>query len=413
MHRMPGYTFFSFGDAVTARGCMLVLMVVASAPVGVMPAAAQDLTVTGQVRPRYEYRDPVGGEKDDFSSMRTRLAVRSVTESGLTVFAQLQDVRLFGEEGHPLFDYSADGLDLHQGYLRFQGQRAPWLTTTVGRMESPLGGERLIGAVGWAQQGQSFDGVRFDIQTDRTHWVVSGFIVGEDSAPAAGREEDLLSIYGTIEDVGPGHLEVYWLNDRISAGTESDEHLIGSRYVFGGSIFGRAEATIARGTRADSDVSAYMFGGRAGTLLGDEGQLSATVWYDYLSGDDPDTQDIEVFNTFFGTNHKFYGFADLFLNIPSHTGGAGLQDLAVKLLYRPDADLSVGLDVHTFRAADGSSLTDSHFGEEVDLTVTRPYMENLTATFGLSRVFQADGLAEIGRLSESMTWFYVMLNATF
>ncbi len=412
MHRIPGYTFLSFLDALTARGPVITLMVAVAAPLAVMPVAAQDVTVTGQVRPRYEFRDPVAGEPDDFVSMRTRLSVRSERDSGLTLFAQVQDVRLFGEEGHPLFDYSADALDLHQGYLRFQGRRATWLTTTIGRMESPLGGERLVGAVGWAQQGQSFDGVRFDIETDRTHWSVSGFIVGDDSAPVGGEEEDLLSIYGTIKDVGPGRLEVYWINDRISAASESDEHLIGSRYVFGGSIFGRAEATIARGTRADSDVSAYMFGARAGTMLAD-GQLSATLWYDYLSGDDPGTSEVEVFNTLFATNHKFYGFADLFLNIPTHTGGAGLQDLAVKLLYRPASDLSIGLDLHSFRAAEGAGLTDRHFGEEVDLTVTRPYMENLTATVGLSRVFHANGLTEIGRLSEDMTWFYVMLNATF
>jgi hypothetical protein len=32
---------------------------------------------------------------------------------------------------------------------------------------------------------------------------------------------------------------------------------------------------------------------------------------------------------------------------------------------------------------------------------------------GLSFVMQDDALAEIGRLSEDMTWVYVMFNATF
>jgi hypothetical protein len=32
---------------------------------------------------------------------------------------------------------------------------------------------------------------------------------------------------------------------------------------------------------------------------------------------------------------------------------------------------------------------------------------------GLSYVFAADGFAEIGRLSEDMTWLYIMLNASF
>lgn len=394
------------------RAFTLTLALVSIGVVDALPLAAQDVALTGQVRPRYEYRDPAAGGMDDFTSMRTRIAARAMTESGLTIFAQVQDVRLFGEETHPLFDDAANGFDLHQGYLRFQAEEADWLTTTVGRMETPLGGERLIGAVGWAQQGQSFDGLRFDVRTDRTHWVVAGFIVEDDTAPGAAGEEDLLAVYGTIDDVGPGALQLYWLNDRVSAGMETREHLFGSRYVFDGSIFGRLEGTIARGTRADMDVSAHMLGARAGTTVAD-GRVTATLWYDYLSGDDPATPEVEVFNTFFGTNHKFYGFADLFLNIPAHTGGAGLQDMALKLEFRPATDLTVGLDVHSFRAASADVLTEDHFGEELDLTVTHPYMDNLTATLGLSRVFQGEGLAEIGRLSEDMTWFYVMLNATF
>ena len=44
---------------------------------------------------------------------------------------------------------------------------------------------------------------------------------------------------------------------------------------------------------------------------------------------------MKVFDTLFTTNHKFYGLADLFLNIPLQTDGRGLQDLAVKWHYTP------------------------------------------------------------------------------
>ena len=50
---------------------------------------------------------------------------------------------------------------------------------------------------------------------------------------------------------------------------------------------------------------------------------------------------------------------------------------------------------------------------ELDLTIQHLYSDHLSATFGFSYVKQADGLAEIGRLSEDMTWLYVMMNATF
>jgi hypothetical protein len=374
-------------------------------------AGAQVVNLTGQVRPRFEFRDPVAGGKDDFTSMRVRFGADVQIESGLSVFIQGQDVRIWGAETHPLFDYSADAVDLHQGYLRFRGEGTSWLTTTVGRMETNLGGQRLVGAVDWTQQGQSFDGVRFDAEAGRTRWALLGFTVRDDTA-GGDVEEDLFGAYGTIGDIGPGALDVYWLYDRKSAAVTGDEHLVGARYAFDGSIRGRFEATLETGTRADADVSAFMVGGRLGTTVAD-GKLSATLWYDYLSGDDPTTPEVEVFNTLYATNHKFYGFADLFLNIPAHTAGAGLQDLALKLAYRGSDRVTAGLDAHSFHAAKQGTLTETNFGEEVDLTVTHRTSDALTTTFGLSRVWQGAALGEIGRLSKNMNWFYLMVNAAF
>lgn len=85
----------------------------------------------------------------------------------------------------------------------------------------------------------------------------------------------------------------------------------------------------------------------------------------------------------------------------------------MKFLVVPSDALQAGLDIHTFRASDGGSLVDSHFGEEVDLTVTHRYSEHLSASLGLSYVIQGAGLAEIGRLSEDLTWVSAMMSATF
>ncbi len=139
-----------------------------------------------------------------------------------------------------------------------------------------------------------------------------------------------------------------------------------------------------------------------------------TLWYDYLSGDGDLTDgDVKVFDTLFATNHKFYGFADLFLNLPVHTGGRGLQDLAIKGTFRPHSDWLLRLDLHSFHMADKGSLASGHFGEEVDLVGSWKYNKYLNLSAGFSYVFQNDGWAEIGRLEEDMTWVYVMLDAKF
>ena len=120
-----------------------------------------------------------------------------------------------------------------------------------------------------------------------------------------------------------------------------------------------------------------------------------------------------TFDTLYATNHKFYGFADLFLNIPLHTGGAGLQDVAVKFNWTPADGVRFGADFHSFSAAEQGSLTTSHFANELDLTLSHRYSPNLGVTAGVSFVMQDDGLEEVGRLAEDMQWFYVMFDAIF
>jgi hypothetical protein len=73
----------------------------------------------------------------------------------------------------------------------------------------------------------------------------------------------------------------------------------------------------------------------------------------------------------------------------------------------------LGADFHSFSAAEQGSLSTSHFANELDLTGSHRYTPNLTMVTGLSFVMQDDALSEIGRLSEDMTWVYVMFNATF
>ena len=376
------------------------------------PVAAQDITMSGQVRPRFEFRDPSGGGKDESTSMRVRIGMKAAVDDNLTIFVQMQDVRTWGEETHPLFDYTADKLDLHQGYMQYKGKKMDWLTARVGRMETNLGGQRFVGAVGWTQQGQAFDGVRFDVAKDWGSLKFLAYKVGDETAPAVAADKELYGAYATVIKVGPGALDLYWFYDRTEGATETDQHSLGGRYAFTGGLNGRFEGTMQTGTRAGADVSAYMFGARLGKSFS-EGKVSATAWYDHLSGDDAASSDNNSFHTLFGTNHKFYGFADLFLNLPVHTGNHGLQDMALKMAFRPTSDINFGADFHSFSAAEQGALTETHFANELDLTLTHRYTSNLSATVGFAYVVQDDAMATIGRLDEDMTWFYVMLNSIF
>ncbi len=375
---------------------------------------AQQSGVHGQVRPRMEVRD-LGGDEDAvaFTSMRVRADFLAALERGVSVFVQLQDVRIWGEETSTLGDFNADNLDLHQGYLRVAFGDDQRLTATVGRQETNLGGQRLVGAVGWTPQARSFDGLRLSSERD---WGSLDFLAYQlregdfGDVPSAA----LLGVYGVMDVDDRTQLDLYVLYNGVSLPVDTDQATLGARMYGSLARFTyRGEVSLQRGERAGDDVSAFMLGGRVGTDF-DEGRGAIAVWYDYLSGDNaPDDGEVRVFDTLFATNHKFYGFADLFLNIPVHTGGLGLQDAAIKSSYAFGEATRVAADIHHFTLAQDGGFPSSTLGQEVDLTLTYRYSANLGVTAGHSLVFADDALLALGRAAGTVHFGYIMLNATF
>jgi hypothetical protein len=380
---------------------------------------AQDIKVGGQLRPRGEFRDPYtggAGDSDAFVSMRARANITASLEKNVTIFLQVQDVRLWGEETNTLGDFNANNFDLHQGYIDIRSNTGD-LFGRVGRQEVNLGGQRLVGAVGWTQQGRSFDGVLFGGSGGFGKVNILAAQLGNAVASGIDRDRELIAGYGTIDVAADQAVDVYVIFNRDdnpagTANTDTEQATFGARWVGKGNRFVyRAEGSFQTGERGGTDVSAYMFGGRVGYGFGD---ATLTLWYDYLSGDDDaDDGEIKVFDTLFATNHKFYGFADLFLNVPAHTAGQGLQDLALKFAVVPADGWRLGIDAHSFRLAKTGGFESGHLGEEVDLVATWTYSPNLTIQGGAAFVIQDDTWADIGRLSENMTWLYLMMDAKF
>ena len=378
-----------------------------------LPATAQEVTFHGQVRPRYESRDPAAPGGKQFVSMRVRAAVDAALEKDVRIFIQIQDVRLWGEETNTLGDFNADNFDLHQGFIDVKRFTEAPVALRVGRQEINLGGQRLVGAVGWTQQARSFDGARVRFNPGWGSVDLLGYQLADRFAATQDQDAQLFGAYAVVDAGRTGNLDLYGFYQGVNAGADTDQFTLGARLAGkNGGVTYRGELSLQTGDRAGEDVSAYMFGGRLGFDAGSGGVI--TLWYDYLSGDtNPDDGDSKVFDTMFATNHKFYGVADLFLNIPAHTGGQGLQDMALKGSYRVDSDVTLGLDLHSFRLAKQGALTSAHLGEEIDAMVRYRYSSNLTFQGGLSFVLQDDAWAEIGRLDEDMTWAYVMINAVF
>ena len=420
-----------------ANRMIRLLGVVVLAMLPALPALAQEAELGGELRPRFELRDPVaGGGTVEFTSMRTRASLTVALDRSITVFAQLQDVRLFGEEASTLADYSADGLDVHQAWLELGEAAEDRWSFRVGRQEAAYGGERLVGSVNWTQQGRAFDGarVRFRPSSDL---VVDGmaFRIADSDAPAVTSDHSVYGIYSTLE--AAGSLDLFGLLDLEETQlTQTDLFTVGARWVSsrdavtwraaasrdtftaspypGDSLEGAYQAGEAQqplGTVIDR--SAFMLGARVGASLTDE--LTGTLWYDYLSGDDDPTDDTSrVFDTLYATNHKFYGYMDLFLDIPAATNGRGLQDVAVKTEYDLGEGRSLGADLHVFAVAAGDGLETSRIGEELDLTYRWSYAPGVAFTGGFSYFRAAEAWSTaLGNPDDNQVWGYVMLDVVF
>ena len=398
--RTPGHY------SVSLRRALLLGLLMAGLPPGM---AGQEISVSGQIRPRVETHTAPVRPSYELTTMRLRIRVEARPEPPVRIVAEFQDVRTWGEEQSTLADYSADNLDLHQGFfdVTLNGQ---W-SARIGRQEIAFAGERLIGAVGWAQQGRSFDAVRTTLRTPALTIDVFGAQLTEGAGDRVG-DSSLLGVYA-VASGGSHNLDTFGFLSR-SRPADTHQWTSGLR-THGrlGSLAYRVEGAAQLGQRSGRRVRAWMFGIRLGHALPQPfGNLS--LWYDHLSGDAvPSDGTIRAFETLFATNHKFYGFADLFLNIPRDTGGRGLRDLALKWSLDAPAGMSIGADFHAFRVAEGSGLGTARLAEEVDITLSYDVNSALKLTGGLSYVWGRRGLADIGRDEGHYTFTYVMTSVVF
>ena len=373
------------------------------------PVAAADVTVGGQVRSRWELRDTDGVASDGHTATRTRADLRAQLDGGVSGFVQWQDVRIWGEEGNTLGDFSGDNIDLHQSWVQFIDFGGTGVDLRLGRQEISFGGQRLVGAVGWTHQGRSFDAARVTWHPGGSTVDVVASRLGDTTSPAATANATFAGVYATVAPLSG--VELYVLYNSRDSGTE--QYTAGLRKTGTAAGFDyRVEGAYQAGKRTDLDVAAFFAAARVGRKLGN---VHVTLWYDYLSGDDDLGDDeTKVFDTLFATNHKFYGYADYFLNIPVHTAGRGLQDLALKVkttLAGPG--LTLALDAHTFLLAQDTGVSTAHLGEEIDLTVGWDYRGVAKFTGGVSYVLAADGFADIGRLDDDAVFLYVMTDVRF
>ena len=364
-----------------------------------------------------------------YTSMRTRFGIEKSFEEKVSFMVQFQDSRVFGEEPNTLTSIS--NIDLHQGYIKLNNLfDLDWIIQG-GRFEVAYGTERFFGAVGWHYVGRSFDGVRFTILPEYWNLDLFALTVNQSVDYIANATP---SVYPYPQVPTPS-TRIYgiWKHNTIDARKKFD--LFGyyeinneeyapdtcqlSMFTLGGSYWGNygalsiiSEAAFQFGSMQGKDLSAYLF-----SLSGQYALDNANVGlgFDLLSGTDPDNFSTKM-NTFqptYGTNHKFYGYMDYFINIPANTGNLGLQDFYLTGSYTPqNSKWSFNAYLHQFMSSKSSANDESAFGQELDLTIKYNLVKGTLLSWGGSLFFPGDLMKSFFAPREDVAyWTYLMITA--
>jgi hypothetical protein len=361
-------------------------------------------------------RDLSGADPTTVLSQRARAGFVAKGGEWMSLTMDIQDVRIWGSEVAPpgappdptLFDYSAGGLDMHQAYI---GMNAGTLEVKLGRQEINIENQRIVGAVAWTQQARSFDALHAKLGMG-DHWL-SSFAAQISDSDVAGPDGPLpdrwlLGLHGSLRFLDMMNLAPIALVDSHS-GLDRIRWTTGARYH--GGVVGLLwdlEGYYQGAYVADGLTTAFLVAGNASYGLDMMLKPRFGALVDFVSGDtDPTSSEgISAFDTMFATNHKFYGFADLFLNLPLHTAQQGLVDAAVYAKVAEGPFKAVAA-FHGFAAASPASDVSPLYGVEPDLKVFAAIGKHLNVAGG-GAVFIPMGEA-LGRGDQIMPWLFLQL----
>lgn len=388
---------------------------------------------SGEARFRPEWRDDADLNRDADDElrqgfMRLRVGLKAVVRQDCTLFVQVQDSRVAGEETSTVSNQK--NLDLHQGYVSLNPGSSERLALTIGRQELAYGDHRLVGNFGWNNVGRAFDAVKLRFM--RRSFALDGFLAAV-SERTAGAGDTGSTLYGAYAQATPrqgAEYDGYALGfaDHVAAAGETGRlgetriHAIGLR---GKGRSGRldltAEAVLETGTWNGDRLGARAAAAQAGATWGRGVAWRIFAGYDFATGDqDPADGRRQEFFNFFPTNHPHYGSMDYegWRNLRSPYGGLAVtrgRHFVQAKLHRFALDEARGPwkdAAGNVLGSDSTGASGRNVGGEIDLTYRFAWQEKASLEAGLSR-FDPGRFARRTRGGDASRWAYLMLTFGF
>ncbi|KAF0150801.1 MAG: hypothetical protein FD143_2478 [Ignavibacteria bacterium] len=339
--------------------------------------AQDNIKINAQIRPRFEFSNldfNNNNSASTFALLRTRLGARFTPSDDLTAFIQIQDSRHFGGAKSTVADLK--NIDLHQAFFRLNNIFASKLSLTIGRMELSFNNERLVGVANWGNTGRRFDGIHAGYKTEKLDAQFFAYKEAENLLLGDTLDQNIYGLSLDLNLIKNYKIQpiIIW-QKQIPAKTTS--RFTTGVYTKGdiGNFSHEAEFYYQFGdqniNKINYDISAFLFSLNLNYTFDLPSKPFLGAGLDYLSGDDKLTDNqYKVFNTIYGTNHKFYGYMDYFVNMPNDTYGLGLSDYFVRAGLSLSKEIKTAVMFHLFNSnADYKLKTGSitkSFGTEVD-----------------------------------------------
>lgn len=268
-----------------------------------------------------------------------------------------------GKTAYPVVADPA-GADLNQAFVMYQSDSQSQ-TLKIGRQRINLANERFVGGVGWRQNEQTFDAVRYqaslssELKLDYSYSSKVNRVFGSKS-PQGDWSSDLHLLDLRYQPNANHQLGAFVYQMEFDDAPLVSNQTLGLDYQYSQAFSHSSRYTLygsyARQQEAGDNPNSYD--AEYWTL---EANLWLGAWQSGVGVEVLGSDNGIGFATPLATLHKFQGFADKFLTTPA----SGVEDKYLKLGYKMD-QLELIAFYHWLDAVEG----EADYGKELDLQLS-------------------------------------------
>jgi hypothetical protein len=331
------------------------------------------------------------------NTLKSRITIKTGSVAGLSLLVE-GDNTLHITDG--FFDKDGTNTDsesivldqettqLNQAYLQYASHDS---VIKAGNQRINLDNQRHVGGVGFRQDEATFDAISVTNKSIDNTAIFAAFANNRNSITNTNTEESiaLLNIKYSISPELAITGYYYDISDLDKKDSGKDLSTLGLRATgtVGASIKFEAEIATQEKATNSADTSTLYYNLSAGKKLG---SVMAKVGYEVFGSD----SGAASFGTPLGTNHKFMGWTDSYLQ----ADGNGLQDISINAVTKISG-VKLVLQAHKFDAVEGSS----DLGSEIGFVIAKKF-KNYGANLKVSQFMSSDDSVALGKVDATKLW---------